>query len=46
MILGTSKMNKDGKITLPAALRRKLGVASGDSIAFVPQDGSYVLEKV
>jgi len=35
-----------GQITLPAPVRRKLGVQTGGKVAFVELDGRYVVENV
>jgi len=35
-----------GQITLPAPVRRKLGVQTGGKVAFVEQDGHYIVENV
>src|SRR5579885_2898815 len=37
----TSKLTRNGQVTLPAAIRRRLGLKPGDKVAFV-QDGEQV----
>lgn len=35
-----------GQVTIPIAIRRKLGIEEGTKIRFVERDGQVVLEKV
>ena len=35
-----------GQVTIPVAIRRKLGIEAGTPIRFVERDGLVVLEKV
>lgn len=34
-----------GQITIPKAVREQLGVGPGDKIAFVPEDGGFLIQK-
>lgn len=38
-----AKITSKGQITLPAAVRRTLGVKDGDKVAFVEQGGNIVI---
>ena len=38
-----AKVTSKGQITLPIAIRRHLGLREGDKVAFVEQDGRYML---
>ncbi len=40
--MDTSTVTQKGQVTIPAAVRRKLGLRTGDRVAFV-QDGDRVL---
>ena len=35
-----------GQVTIPIAIRRKLGIEEGSKVRFVERDGQIVLEKV
>ena len=35
-----------GQITLPAPVRKKLGVKTGGKVAFIELDGHYIVENV
>ena len=35
-----------GQITLPAPVRRKLGIKTGGKVAFIEQDGHFLVENV
>ncbi len=38
-----AKITSKGQITLPIGIRRRLNLKDGDKVAFIEQDGSYVL---
>ena len=38
-----AKVTSKGQITLPITIRRARGLKQGDKVAFVEQDGQYVL---
>jgi AbrB family looped-hinge helix DNA binding protein len=42
----TSKVGRRGQITLPSALRKKVGLHEGDSIIFLLQDGQVILHPI
>ena len=44
--LETATVTSRGQITLPAPVRRKLGVQAGGKVVFVEQDGHYIVENV
>ncbi len=39
-------MSAKGQVTVPIAIRRKLGIEEGTKVRFVERDGQIVLEKV
>ena len=41
-----SVMTEGGEVTIPSAIRQVLGLAPGDRVAFVPEDGHVRLERV
>jgi AbrB family looped-hinge helix DNA binding protein len=42
-IMELAKITSKGQITLPIAIRRSLKLNDGDKIAFIEQNGQYVL---
>ena len=44
--MATAKITSKGQITLPKEVRRRLGVAPGDQVEFVEENGKYVLKKI
>ncbi|WP_088181758.1 AbrB/MazE/SpoVT family DNA-binding domain-containing protein [Sphingobium sp. Z007] len=36
-------VNRDNRVTLPAALRRKLGLRPGDAVELVVRDGGLII---
>jgi AbrB family looped-hinge helix DNA binding protein len=41
----TARITSKGQITLPKAIRVRMGVGPGDEVEFVEEDGRYVLKK-
>jgi AbrB family looped-hinge helix DNA binding protein len=41
-----SSLTSKGQVTIPAALRRRLGLQPGDRVAFVEEHGEVVLRRV
>lgn len=41
----TSTMGKDGRITLPKALRDELGLKPGDQVEFVIEEGRVLVRR-
>jgi AbrB family looped-hinge helix DNA binding protein len=41
-----SSVTSKGQVTVPAALRRKLGLSPGDRVAFVEEEGRVFLKRV
>jgi antitoxin PrlF len=41
----SSSVTSKGQVTIPAAVRRKLGIKPGDRVGFVEEDGRVVLER-
>lgn len=39
-----SKLNDNGRIVIPAEIRRKMGLSSGDTVVMTLQDGVLTLE--
>ncbi len=42
----TVTVSEKGQITIPAAVRRKIGISSGDELAVEVRDGEVVLSRV
>jgi antitoxin PrlF len=42
--MDTSRLTRKGQVTIPVGIRRKLGLRTGDQVAFV-QEGDRVLVK-
>jgi AbrB family looped-hinge helix DNA binding protein len=42
----TQTASAKGQVTIPVAIRRKLGIEPGSTVRFVERDGVVVLEKV
>jgi AbrB family looped-hinge helix DNA binding protein len=40
-----ARIGKDGRITIPKALRDKLGIKPGDRVEFVFQDGELIMRR-
>jgi AbrB family looped-hinge helix DNA binding protein len=40
-----AKVTSKGQVTIPAQIRKQLGVAAGDHIAFVAEDGEIRVER-
>jgi AbrB family looped-hinge helix DNA binding protein len=40
-----AKVTTKGQITIPKPVRDELGLQAGDKIAFVPENGSFRIEK-
>jgi AbrB family looped-hinge helix DNA binding protein len=40
----TAKVGKRGQVTIPIAIRRRLGLEEGDQVAVVPQGEQIVLQ--
>ena len=38
-----AKISSKGQITLPAMIKRQLGLQNGESVAFIEKDGQFVL---
>ena len=41
----SARLNSKGQITLPKAVRERLGLAAGDSVRFIEEQGRVWLEK-
>lgn len=39
----SSSLSSKGQVTIPQEIRNRLGVAAGDRIDFVPEDGQIVI---
>ncbi len=46
MIMQTSTVTTKGQITIPAALRRHMGLRQGDEVAFIVEHGKVILVPV
>ncbi|MHB1709375.1 MAG: AbrB/MazE/SpoVT family DNA-binding domain-containing protein [Thermoplasmataceae archaeon] len=46
MILDLGKVTSKGQITIPAGIRKSLGISRGDRIIFEREDGDIVIKKV
>lgn len=46
MIVKVSKITSKGQLTLPADIRRDLGINIGDSVVFDKRNGDVILRKV
>lgn len=44
--MSTQTASIKGQVTIPVAIRRKLGIEAGTPVRFVERDGVVVLEKV
>ena len=44
--MATAKITSKGQITLPKEIRTRLGIGLGDEVAFVEENGVYLLKKV
>ena len=44
--MGQTKVTRNFQVTLPAAIRKKLGVKEGDYIEIVEEGGIFILRKV
>lgn len=42
----TSTLTQKGQVTIPASLRKRLGIQPGDRVAFIEDDGKIVLKPV
>ena len=42
----TSAVTQKGQVTIPASLRKRLGIQPGDRIAFVEANGNVILKPV
>lgn len=40
----TAKLTSKGQITIPATIRRRFGLRSGDSLTFIERDGTLEVE--
>jgi AbrB family looped-hinge helix DNA binding protein len=40
------RVDSEGRVTIPASVRKALGIEPGDEIRFEPIDGGYALRKV
>ncbi|HEY8390103.1 MAG TPA: AbrB/MazE/SpoVT family DNA-binding domain-containing protein [Clostridia bacterium] len=38
-----AKLTSKGQLTLPVKIRKKLGLDTGDQVAFIEKDGTYVM---
>lgn len=45
-MLNEKKIGKGGQLTIPAHLRRELGIQIGEKVAIKDEDGRLVLERV
>ena len=45
ILLKLSKITSKGQITIPAGIRRVLGLESGDTIIFEKKDGDIIIKK-
>jgi len=45
MLLKLSKITSKGQITIPAGIRRVLGLAAGDTILFEKTNGNIIIKK-
>ncbi|MHB8361688.1 MAG: AbrB/MazE/SpoVT family DNA-binding domain-containing protein [Thermoplasmataceae archaeon] len=45
MILDLCKITSKGQITIPAGIRKSLGISRGDRIIFERKDGDIVIKK-
>ena len=43
--MGTSRLTAKGQITIPKALRERLGLRSGDAIEFIEVEGGLLVQK-
>ena len=44
--MATAKITSKGQITLPKEIRTRLGIGLGDEVAFVEENGVYLLKKL
>jgi len=44
--MGLTKVTRNFQVTLPAKIRKKLGVKEGDYIEIVDEDGVFVIRKL
>lgn len=44
--MASSTVTRKGQITIPARVRKRLGLRRGDRVAFVEEDGKIVLRPV
>ena len=42
--MGTVRVMPDGRVTIPAAIRKRLNLKTGDKICFIEQDGRVRIE--
>ncbi len=45
MAIATSKLTKQGQISVPAKIRRKLGLGPGSVIEWVEEDGTLLIRR-
>ena len=43
-MLEVAKVTSKGQVTIPAAVRRSMGIGEGDRLVFVEQEGRFYLE--
>jgi AbrB family looped-hinge helix DNA binding protein len=43
--MATAKVTSKGQITVPKGVRAKLGLAPGDELEFVEEEGQFVIRK-
>jgi AbrB family looped-hinge helix DNA binding protein len=41
----SSSVTSKGQVTIPAAIRRRLGIRPGDRVGFAEEDGRVVIER-
>lgn len=44
-MMASAKVTSKGQVTVPKEVREKMGLAAGDEIEFVEEDGKYLIRK-
>lgn len=43
--MGSTTVTSKGQVTIPKAVRDRLGLRAGDKVEFIEEDGKFVLQK-